>query len=34
MEKFIEKERVAVLIDSDNISAEYVSVIFEEIENY
>ena len=34
MEKFIEKERVAILIDSDNISAEYVSVIFEEIENY
>lgn len=34
MEKFIEKERVAVLIDSDNISAEYASVIFEEIENY
>ncbi len=34
MEKIIEKIRIAVLIDSDNISAVYASSIFEELENY
>lgn len=34
MEEITGKKRVAVLIDSDNISADYASSIFEELENY
>ena len=34
MEQIEDKKQFAVLIDSDNISARYASIIFNEIENY